>query len=113
MFNYPIEKYQFYTNDKDKVIAVSSYGGKIVRGVAKCDANDTWDIEKGKRLAAARCAQKIADKRLARAKREYEKAYAEFDKASVRLNKMNDYKSDAKTAAIAAKSTVNQLLKSM
>ena len=55
-------RYKYYTNNKDVVVAVSSYAGKTVRGVAKCDPRDTFDIEKGKELAAARCNEKIAYK---------------------------------------------------
>ena len=63
---YPIEKYKFYTNGS-RVIAVSTYAGKTVRGVAVCHAGDTFSLEKGKKLAALRCAEKIAKKRVARA----------------------------------------------
>ena len=56
---YPIEKYKFYTNGS-RVIAVSTYAGKTVRGVAVCHAGDTFSLEKGKKLAALRCAEKIA-----------------------------------------------------
>ena len=40
---YPIEKYKFYTNGS-RVIAVSSYAGKTVRGVAVCHAGDTFSL---------------------------------------------------------------------
>ena len=50
---YPIEKYKFYTNGS-RVIAVSTYAGKTVRGVAVCHAGDTFSLEKGKKLAALR-----------------------------------------------------------
>lgn len=47
---YPIEKYKFYTNGS-RVIAVSTYAGKTVRGVAVCHAGDAFSLEKGKKLA--------------------------------------------------------------
>lgn len=69
---YPIDKYKFYVNGKNKkVIAVSSYMGKPVRGVAKCNDADTFNLAKGKRLAAARCNLKIALKRQKKVDKEF------------------------------------------
>ena len=70
---FPIEKYKFIILEKDrKVIALSTYAGRTVRGVAVCAENDTFDVQKGKELAAARCALKVAQKRLNRANDAYE-----------------------------------------
>lgn len=118
MFEYPIEKYRFYTAKKIdgqpyKVIAVSTYEGKMVRGVAKCDARDTFDMELGKQLAAARCNQKIAVKRKNRADRELKKAVIAYDKATKHMNAMNDYYEDARAAAKNADLKVDKLLKTM
>lgn len=88
---YPIEKYKFYTNGS-RVIAVSTYAGKTVRGVAVCHAGDAFSLEKGKKLAALRCAEKIAKKRVARANRKVDEAYVD---AEAYLDKMVDYKDDA------------------
>lgn len=106
---YPIEKYKFYTNGS-RVIAVSTYAGKTVRGVAVCHAGDAFSLEKGKKLAALRCAEKIAKKRVARANRKVDEAYVD---AETYLNKMVDYKDDALyelNEAIAAK---NDMLDSL
>ena len=113
MKNYPIEKYHFYTNHKDKVIAVSTYEGRPVRGVAKCDPRDGFNLEKGKQLAVARCAEKIARKRARRADREYRYAIDAQERATRRLDKMNDYKSDAKQAVIEASQNVKKILETM
>ena len=51
----------------NKVIAVSSFAGQTVRGVAKCNPADEFDPEKGTALAIARCDTKIAEKRMKRA----------------------------------------------
>ena len=59
-----VPKYRYYTNGKNVVVAVASYAGRIVRGVAKCSDQDEFDLETGKRLAAARCAVKIARERV-------------------------------------------------
>ena len=61
-------KYKIFKNEENGlVIAVSTYAGKNVKGVAKCDPRDTFDFEKGKELAIARCNAKIAEKRKKRA----------------------------------------------
>lgn len=112
MFEYPIEKYHFFTS-KNKIVAVSTYAGKSVRGVAKCDPRDEFDMEKGKALAAARCAERVATKRQARAKIEFNRAYANFTKAQKRLEDMNVYMVDSKKAVIAAKENINTILKDM
>ena len=112
MFEYPIEKYKFYAAP-NKIVAVSTYEGKIVRGVAKCDPRDHFDPELGKELAAARCNQKIATKRQRRADKELKKAVAAFDKAQKHMFAMNDYYEDARAAAKTANSRVDTLLKKM
>ena len=62
---FPLKKYKYIVLEKDrKVIALSTYDGKTVRGVAVCSDADEFDVQKGKELAAARCALKIAHRRL-------------------------------------------------
>ena len=109
---YPIEKYKFYFTN-NKVIAISTYEGRRVRGIAKCDPRDGFDKEKGMKLAAARCNQKVALKRYRRAYGEHAKAYLAFCDAENRLNKMVDYVYDAKEALRNADYEVSQLLKDM
>ena len=58
-----VPKYSYFTNGKDTVVAVASYAGKRVRGVAKCSDKDEFDLAKGEKLAAARCNLKIAKMR--------------------------------------------------
>lgn len=118
MYNYPIEKYRFYTAKKIDgtpygVIAVSTYEGKTVRGVAKCDSKDTFDMEKGKKLAAGRCALKIAERRRKRAARELAKAMEASVAADMRVDAMNDYFNDARIAERDAKMDLDGLLRTM
>lgn len=118
MYNYPIEKYRFYqgktkTTGAPCVIAVSTYEGKTVRGVAACDPKDTFDFEKGKKLAAGRCALKIAEKRRKRAARELDKAIAANYASMQRVNAMNDYFNDARIAERDAKMDLEGLLRTM
>lgn len=106
-------KYTFYTDGLSKVVAISTYEGKVVRGIAKCDPKDKFDVEAGKKLARARCAAKIAKKRAARAKREQAKAYFNYELACARVNKMNDYLLDSKKAATEAAEYLAKLEKEM
>lgn len=96
---YPIDRYQFFSNyDKSgrkKVIAVSSYAGRSVRGVATCSPQDAFDLDTGKELAAARCNVKIAEKRVKRAEEKKDEAFDEYMKARQRYRKMMDYLNDA------------------
>ena len=58
-----VPKYSYFTNGKNTVVAVASYAGKRVRGVAKCSDKDEFDLAKGEKLAAARCNLTIAKMR--------------------------------------------------
>lgn len=111
--SYPIEKYKYYVDNKGKVIAVSSYAGKTIRGVAKCDPKDEFSLEKGKRLAAARCALKIADKRVARANHKLAEAEDMLEIAYKRRDKMDDYVADAYDAKYGAEDALNMVLEEL
>lgn len=109
---YPIEKYKFYTNGS-RVIAVSTYAGRTVRGVANCHDGDEFSLEKGKELAALRCAEKIARKRLNRAQRKIDEAYWAHVNAEMYLDKMCDYKNDAAHELNEVITAKNDLLDSL
>lgn len=110
MKNFPLEKYKFYFTG-NKVIAVSRYANKIVRGVAICHPEDTYSVEIGKRLAAARCNEKIAAKRYARSCRKYNEAEAAWMEAGHHLDKMSDYREDSFLAMNEASQQVDLLIK--
>lgn len=100
-----------YTNYKyvvtpNKVIALSTYAGRTVRGIAKCHPNDTFNEDYGKALAAARCNQKVAAKRYARAQAEYNQLAVEIKKFNDRAQKVTDYLRDAAEAERAATQTI-------
>ena len=92
--NFPLSKYQFYVHD-NRVIAVSTYAGKTVRGIAICDSNDKFDIELGKKIAAARCNEKIAKKRLDRSVKKLAEAKEDVAKAENHKRDMESYHNDA------------------
>lgn len=109
MTNYPLEKYHFY-NKGTTTIAISTYGGKTVKGTAKVDPRDSFDPEFGKDLAAARCNLKIAEKRKARAKQKMEEALALIEDAERHYKKMYEYYLDAIEAADLAQEGVSNLM---
>lgn len=106
------DKYKYYSG-KNEVVAVSTYAGKTVRGVAKCHADDEFDFSKGQKLAAARCHEKIAKKRLRRAERKMKEAYQQVTDAVEYYNRMVDYKKDSVEDLQLAQSEVITLLSEM
>lgn len=109
---YPFEKYRYYTAG-NKIIAVSTYADKTVRGIAKCAEGDTFDMEKGKQLAALRCAEKIANKRIERAKRKLHEACVAVEVAEAYAEKMEEYVDDAYDELAEIEDTIEELLKDM
>lgn len=94
--NFDPNRYKYFTDDKNKlVVAASTYAGRTVRGVAKCSDGDTFDLEKGKELAAARCNLKVAEKRLNRARKKLDESNLALDKAQDYYDKMCYYYDDA------------------
>lgn len=95
---YGFEKYKFYKHtDKNGVTivtAIGTYAGRKIRAYAKCDPRDSFDLEKGKKLAALRCAKKIEKKRLANASIKYMNSAKEADRAEKYFNDMKQYYMD-------------------
>lgn len=89
------KRYKFYSDGANKIVAVSSYAGRTVRGVAKCDPRDNFNRSKGEELAQARCNLKVATKRFNRAISEVEKAKQAVIIAQYRVEKMESYLTDA------------------
>ena len=106
-------KYSFYTDGKTKVIAVSTYAGKAVRGVAKCDVKDTFSLEKGKELAAARCNEKIAKKRFTRAQNANMEILVEYARLMKKFQKVVNYKDNSQVAVTEAEKLVASILATM
>lgn len=97
---YPIEKYQIVVHQHPdyhttEILARSTYAGETVKGKAICHLNDTYNEEKGIKLAVARCAEKIARKRKARAARLLKKAQAQLTMAQKYVADMTNYHADA------------------
>ena len=101
MITFPAYKfYQFERTRADgtkstRVVAISSFAGKPVKGYADCHPNDEFNLAYGQTLAAARCAEKIAAKRMKRAYSKVDEAKAQVNAALAHLEKMMRYESDA------------------
>lgn len=111
---YPLEKYKYIFHTRkdgvNEIAAVSSYGGRYVKAVAKCSPGDNYDEETGKKLAAARCNLKVASKRVKSANAAYEQAMRDYDKAMARLNDMQQYVIDANRELKEAEEFLNNII---
>ena len=109
---FDISKYKFYRNN-NKVIAVSTYAGKTVRGIASCDPRDDFNEVEGQRLAAARCNTKIALKRYKRATQKRKEAEKALNEALDYYNRMCDYYNESDEAVTRAVKETAEILESM
>ena len=98
-----------YVVTPTKVIALSTYGGRTVRGIAKCHPGDTFNEEVGKALAAARCNEKIAIKRYARAQQKYNEMCKEYQEYLNKVQKTCNYLRDSYEAYKEAKEIVAEV----
>ena len=115
---YPIEKYQIIKHQhKDylgvEIIARSTYAGQDVKGKAICHEGDTYSEENGIKLAVARCAEKIAKYREARAARLLKKAQDQLVMAQKYVADMTAYHNDACAEVLEAQSELNDILETM
>lgn len=91
-----MKKY-FYGIGENKIVCVSTFAGKAIRGVAKCDPDDTFNIEDGKKLAYARCDVKVAEKRLQFAKKRFEEAtIAHLEAKKIFESRQSRYEAEVK-----------------
>ena len=101
MITFPAYKFYMFERTRadgtrsTRVAAVSSFAGKPVKGYADCHPNDEFNLAYGQALAAARCAEKIAAKRMKRAYSKVDEAKAQVNAALAHLEKMMRYESDA------------------
>ena len=115
---YPVEKYNIVVHQhKDykttEIIAYSTYAGKVVKGNAIVHENDTYDEEKGKKLAIARCAEKIARKRQARSARLLKKAHDQLKMAQKYVDDMAQYNADACAEVAETQTDLQKILAKM
>lgn len=101
-------KYKYYRAN-NKIICVSTFAGKPVRGVAVCSPNDNFDYDKGAELARLRCDVKIANKRCMRAAKKLTEANNRFTEAQQYWDRMKDYLLDSYEARHRANSALAML----
>ena len=107
--------YQFNRTRADstecvRIAAVSSFAGKPVKGYADCHPADQFDEEYGQALAAARCAEKIAEKRCKRAYNKVDEAKDAVNAALAHLMKMMQYEADAEANYNLASADLAEIL---
>ena len=100
-------KFVYY---KNVVSALSSFGGKTVKGTAKCDPNDAYSKEYGEKLAQTRCNTKVAKKRVKWASLKLAQAKRDLARAQVRVGKMEDYYADAQLMEAEARAEEAEVL---
>ena len=115
---YPVEKYRVVVHQHPdyhttEIIAMSTYAGETVKGKAICHIEDTYDEQKGIKLAVARCAERIALKRQARAEKLLAKAQRQMNAAQKYLIDMTNYADDARIEVANAKAEVADILSKM
>jgi hypothetical protein len=115
---YPIEKYQIAVHQHPdylgtEIIARSTYAGETVKGKAICHDGDTYSEDKGIKLAVARCAEKIARKRKARAARLLKHAQEQLAMAQKYVADMTAYHTDACAEVVEAQAELADILAQM
>jgi cob(I)alamin adenosyltransferase len=100
-------KYVYY---KNAITAITSFGGKIIKGTAKCDPGDTYVKELGELIAKSRCDVKVARHRTRHAEKKLLAAKRELQRAKNYAAKMENYLYDAMALEMQAKETYENLM---
>ena len=105
-------EYRYHIDEPNRtVVAIGAFAGKVITGVARCDDVDEFDAEIGKKIATARCALKIAKKRMKYANKCRLDAEVCKDYWTDRLEKMTAYANDAAHEYCAAINDINDIQK--
>lgn len=109
-----VTKYTFVEhtskNGSKQITALSTYAGKTVKGYAKCHPEDEYNYGDGMTLAAARCNEKIAEKRVKRAEKCLKDAKEQLAKAERLVNDMKDYYTDSIEKLAEARNEIEDIL---
>lgn len=91
-------------------IAITQYGGRNIRAVAKCAPGDAFNPDLGAQLAMARCAQKVEKIRLRNLKM-HQKTWADVvEMATKELTEVNAKMTISQETADAVNMSIAQLL---
>lgn len=107
-----MSRYRFIEAN-NKIICISTYAKKPVKGIAKCAPNDKFDSVIGRKLAQLRCDAKIANKRADRAAEKYLEAQDWLFEATQYFHDMKDYYLNAEEAYITASTSLDEFEKSL
>lgn len=102
-----------YSFSENRVYCMTYYAGKTIKGVAKRDPEDEFDLEVGKKLAKARCDYKLAK---AKYKRKTERRMIADKELIVALEHASNalkYQTEAKTALDDAEKNLKELESSL
>ena len=112
-----MSRYQYYeyTNPEGihTIACVTTYAGKTVKGIAKCDPRDEYSRKQGRELALARCDEKVAGRRMRRAKRKFEEAQKAYEESLRYLHDMCAYYGDSVAKYNEAMLKTNEVLKNI
>lgn len=100
-------KYNYY-NTKNSVVCVSYYAGKPVKGIAKCNPEDEFDLEVGKKLAKLRVDAKIATKKAKYAADKYYAARKAYQDAKAHLEDMSSFMNKTADEMIAVRTELEK-----
>ena len=98
-----------YSFAENRVYCMTYYAGKTVKGIAKRDPEDEFDLEVGKKLARARCEYKLRKKQLKNKIKRCEIAEAELMIAQNHARNAVIYKIEAEENLEAAKRALEEI----
>ena len=96
----------YYNKDEQTIICTTLYKGQAVRGIAKCNPEDEFDLELGKKLAYLRCRKKFLRKKMKRALKAERDAIVAEARAKYNLDSAREFVSDSE---MQLSSVINEL----
>ena len=104
------EKYHFYYHEANRtIVCTTMYKGQMVRGIAKCNPEDTIDIDTGKNLSYLRCYEKYSRKKAHHARKAYNEAVIAKAIMDNKFRKATDFVNDSEYQLVAAKNALIEL----
>ena len=98
-----------YSFAENRIYCMTYYAGKTVKGIAKRDPEDEFDLEVGKKLARARCEYKLRKKQLKNKIKRCEIAEEELMIAQNHARNAVIYKVEAEANLEAAKRALEEI----
>lgn len=103
------KKYHFYYNEENRtVVCTTTYKGQMVRGIAKCSEDDSFNLDTGKKLAYLRCKKKYMRKKLRRAQKVYTETQREVERVQRNLSKAGKFLDDSEDQLDVAVAELNE-----